>query len=133
VTEQLALEQFPGQARAVYRDERSVTLRAALVDLAREDTLAGAAGAEDEDVRRRVRRLERDLDRLPRRIASTAVAMFASAVNITTCSAGCALSNFSNQTKPSSLPSLRSRNTTSNDSSSIAFSARGPVGASAAE
>src|SRR4051812_17014030 len=61
--EEIALEQFTGQARATHRDEGIVALATAAGELAGEHALAGAAGTENGNVGRRVRRFERNLDR----------------------------------------------------------------------
>src|SRR5690606_17305565 len=49
VAEQLALDELLGERRAVDRDERARAARAARVDGARDDVLAGAALAEEQD------------------------------------------------------------------------------------
>ncbi len=65
-------------------------------------------------------------------MASTAVAMLAKAVNMTTASPGQICSSFSRTTRPSSAPSLTSRKHTSKPSVSTSLKARGPLGASTA-
>ena len=66
VAKQLALQQFGRQARAVDRDERSRSVRAAEVDGAGQDALAGAALAAQQDGRVARRRLEHHAERLLR-------------------------------------------------------------------
>ena len=68
----------------------------------------------------------------PRRMASTAVAMLAYAVNITTAGAGRSRTMRLSTSSPSSAPSFKSKNATSNPSSSAAFIALAALGASTA-
>ncbi len=64
VTEELGLEEMLGQRRAVDRHERLARARAVGVDGARDQLLARAGLAEDQDVRLRPRRLLHQLEHL---------------------------------------------------------------------